>query len=97
MTCLISTRNGETRAGFNCQEEFITLDLIKVVNALRSGSVSHLILVAKSKTPSQAACSMTRLKAEVRVCSGASIKRSCSAEREARGTSRGHTHPPGQL
>src|SRR6266567_6969770 len=27
-----------------------------------SGSSSHLILVAKSKTPSQAACSMTRLK-----------------------------------
>ncbi len=32
----------------------------------------RVILVAKSKTPSQAACSMTRLKAEVRVCSGAS-------------------------
>src|SRR6266700_1182357 len=38
----------------------------------RSGSSQHLILVAKSKAPSQAACSMTRLKAEVRVCSGAS-------------------------
>src|SRR6266568_5174989 len=36
------------------------------------GSSLHLILVAKSKAPSQAACSMTRLKAEVRVCSGAS-------------------------
>src|SRR2546430_4232539 len=31
------------RSGFNCQEEFITLDLIKVVNVLRSGSVSHLV------------------------------------------------------
>ena len=30
------------------------------------------ILVAKSKTPSQAACSITRLKADVRVCSGVS-------------------------
>src|SRR5437763_815475 len=39
---------------------------------LKGGSSSHLILVAKSTSLSQAACSMTRLKAEVRVCSGAS-------------------------
>jgi hypothetical protein len=44
----------------------------EVVNDLPCGSPAILILVAKSKTPSQAACSMTRLKAEVRVCSGAS-------------------------
>ena len=37
-----------------------------------SGSWADLILVAKSKSPSQAACFMTRLKGEVRVCSGAS-------------------------
>src|SRR5438874_10419224 len=36
------------------------------------GSCILVILVAKSKILSQAACSMTRLKDEVRVCSGAS-------------------------
>ncbi len=36
------------------------------------GSQAIQILVAKSKTVSQIACFMTRLKAEVRVCSGAS-------------------------
>ncbi len=39
-----------------------------------NGSWPLRILVAKSKAPSQAACSMTRLKADVRVCSGASSR-----------------------
>ena len=50
------------------QNKLLLLD----VNVKRIVGLPKLILVAKSKTPSQTACSMTRLKAEVRVCSGAS-------------------------